>query len=105
MLKQIISVRLALQEKNDTELCGHLSSINSQMALFPLLEDMFTVPGQTTRNLAEQDRLKAVVEEIYASVGAQVPSEHVSNKKKKRQARDLDRKRRKAEMRQTLVES
>lgn len=102
MLKQILGVKVALRGTTDTDLDDRLNSINNHMVSFPSLGDMFTIPGQTKKILADHNSLRAVVEEIYVSAGAEVPSEQVSNKKKKRQAREVDRKRRKAEMRQTL---
>jgi hypothetical protein len=44
--------------------------------------------------------LRDLVDEIYTSVGVEVPAEQVSNKKKKRQAREAERKKRKVEQRQ-----
>ncbi|KAH9871629.1 hypothetical protein J1614_005884 [Plenodomus biglobosus] len=103
MLKQILGVKLAQQNKSDSELNGSLNIIKKHMALFPSIVDMFTVPGQMRKVLGEHDSIRAIVEEIYASVGAEVPSEQVSNKKKKRQAREADRKKRKAGMRQMAI--
>ncbi|KAH9877166.1 hypothetical protein IAQ61_002529 [Plenodomus lingam] len=100
VLKQIVNVKLTQQISRDAELNGSLDEINRHMSLFPSIGDMFTVPGQTKKILAENDSLRAIVEEIYASAGTEAPSEQVSNKKKKRQAREADRKKRKAGMRQ-----
>ncbi|KAF2852244.1 hypothetical protein T440DRAFT_446812 [Plenodomus tracheiphilus IPT5] len=100
MLKQVVGVKLALTTTDKPNLHGSLVSINKHMELFPSIGEMFTVPGQVRKVLADYDGLRAMVEEIYASAGAEVPSEQVSNKKKKRQAREADRKKRKAGMRQ-----
>jgi hypothetical protein len=100
MLKQTIAVYLALDDKTDRSLRDHLSSIQTHMADFPTIAEMFTVPGQTKNVLAEHEQLRTLVEEIYRSAGAEVPTEQISNKKKKRQMREADRKKKKAEQRQ-----
>ncbi|KAI8937360.1 hypothetical protein NX059_006566 [Plenodomus lindquistii] len=100
VLKQIVSVKLAQSKTEDGDLKSNLISIKKHMDFFPSISDMFTVPGQAKKVLAEHDSLRSIVEEIYASAGAEIPSEQVSNKKKKRQAREADRKKRKAGMRQ-----
>ncbi|KAL6711250.1 hypothetical protein ACN47E_005781 [Coniothyrium glycines] len=100
MLKQIIAVHLALDHANDQDLQTSLANIDRLMQDFPTIGEMFTIPGQPKRVLAGHEQLKSMVEEIYGSVGVEVPVEHVSNKKKKRQAREADRKKRKAEQRQ-----
>lgn len=97
MLKQITSVRLAMRDSLSTvDTCQEpLVKLAKQMEAFPAIEAMFTVPGQTKKVLAEHEKLKALVEEIYTSGGVEVPREQVSNKKKKRQAREAERKKRK----------
>ncbi len=58
---------------------------------------MFVVPGQKARMLAKHDHLKALVEEIYHSASMEVPVESVPSKKKKKQAREAERKKKKIE--------
>ncbi|CAO2648090.1 Nn.00g090120.m01.CDS01 [Neocucurbitaria sp. VM-36] len=100
IFKQIIGTWLEITEKKDVKLFECLCSINEQMKNFPSIAEMFTIPGQQGRVLAGHEELKALVEEIYVSAGVELPTEQVSNKKKKRQAREADRKQRKAEQRQ-----
>ncbi|KAF1829042.1 hypothetical protein BDW02DRAFT_592894 [Decorospora gaudefroyi] len=100
ILKQIITVWLHLNLIADTKLHTCLSSLSKHMRSFPSLPAIFGVPGQAKLIVVEHEELKGLVEEIYTSVGAQVPVERVSNKKKKRQMREVDRKKRKAEQRQ-----
>jgi hypothetical protein len=99
MLKQIITVWLKLNQTADSKLYTSLFSLNMHMQSFPSIPAMFGVPGQVKKVLTEHDRLKSLVEEIYRSAGAKVEVEQVSNKKKKRQAREADRKKRKTEQR------
>lgn len=100
MLKQVTSVRLAIDQGTHSKLYDSLSSLQSQMAGFPAISDMFIVPGQARHLLADHEQLKALIEEIFASVGVEAAVEQVSNKKKKRQAREAERKKRKLDLRQ-----
>ncbi|OAL00621.1 hypothetical protein IQ06DRAFT_336132 [Phaeosphaeriaceae sp. SRC1lsM3a] len=98
MLKQVTAVWLAINPHTESELHASLSKIHSQMANFPSISDMFIVPGQTHKVIADHEQLKGLIEEIFTSAGVEM--EQVSNKKKKRQNREAERKRRKAEQRQ-----
>lgn len=100
MLKQMTNVWLAVNQHTPSVLRDTLSNLQSQMANFPAIADMFFVPGQSKRLLADHEQLKVLIEEIYVSVGVEVATEQLSNKKKKRQAREAERKKRKAEQRQ-----
>jgi len=100
MLKQIACIWLAINQHTQSKLHDTLSNLQSQMANFPAIADMFLVPGQSKRLLADHEQLKVLTEEIYVSVGVEIATEQVSNKKKKRQAREAERKKRKAEQRQ-----
>lgn len=102
MLKQIVSVWLSLGRAGNAKLHECLISLDKDMAGFPSIGNMFNVPGQAQKVLAHHERLRAMIEEIYLSAGAEVPNEQVSNKKKKRQAREADRKKKKTEQRQQL---
>jgi hypothetical protein len=105
MLKQVTAVWLAINQQSKSKLHESLSSLQAQMSTFSTIAEIFIVPGQTKRVLAEHDVMRALVEEIYASAGVEVPTEQVSNKKKKRQAREADRKKRKFETRQQSTAS
>lgn len=98
MLKQVVTVWLAINPQTETELHASLSNIHSQMSSFPSISDMFIVPGQAHKVVADHEQLKMLIEEIFASAGVEI--EPVSNKKKKRQTREAERKRRKVEQRQ-----
>lgn len=98
MLKQVTAVWLAIHSKAGSELHASMSKIHWQMSSFPSISDMFIVPGQVHKIVADHEQLKGLIEEIFTSVGVEV--EQVSNKKKKRQTREAERKRRKAEQRQ-----
>lgn len=100
MLKQIIAIWMAVDQDQSSALHEMLSSLHKDMSSLPSIADTFMVPGQAKRVLADHDVLRALVEEIYTSVGVEVQVEQVSNKKKRRQTREADRKRRKAEQRQ-----
>jgi hypothetical protein len=97
MLKQITGIWLATHEQSESE---PRTSLHSHMASFPSIAEMFIVPGQTKRLLADHQDLKELVEEIFKSAGVEVEVEQVSNKKKKRQAREAERKKKKVEHRQ-----
>jgi hypothetical protein len=99
ILKQIITVWLKLNPTADAKLHTSLNSLSKHMQSFPSIPAMFGVPGQARDVLAEHERLKGLVEEIYTSAGAKIPVEQVSNKKKKRQAKEAERKKRKSEQR------
>jgi hypothetical protein len=100
MLKQVVTVWLNLNPGANSKLHICLRSLAQHMQSFSLIPVMFGVPGQSKKVLAEHDRLKSLVEEIYISAGAKLPTEQMSNKKKKRQAKEADRKKRKSEQRQ-----
>lgn len=100
MLKQTIAVWLAINQDQTSTLHESLSSLQKHMSSLPSIADSFMVPGQVKRVLAEHDVLRELVEEIYMSVGVEVPVEQVSNKKKKRQGREAERKKKKMEQRQ-----
>jgi hypothetical protein len=100
MFSQIAKVWLVLNLRDDQKLHGCLVSLDQRMRTLPSIPEGFGVPGQSKRVLANHDELRALVEEIYVSAGAEVPKENISNKKKKRQTREADRKKRKAEQRQ-----
>ena len=99
MLKQTVEFWLKLNATASSKLHTCLSSLAKHMQSFPPIPAMFGVSGQPKKVLAEYERLKSLIEEIYVSAGAKVPTEQVSNKKKKRQAREADRKKKKAEQR------
>jgi hypothetical protein len=98
MLKQIVNVWLKTPTAG-SKLHTCLTSLNKHMQNFPAISAMFAVPGQAKNVLVEHVKLKNLVEEIYTSTGAKIPVEQVSNKKKKRQAKEADRKKRKSEQR------
>ncbi|KAJ4378108.1 hypothetical protein N0V83_000940 [Neocucurbitaria cava] len=100
MLKQIIGMWLEVTQTKDAKLSGCLSGLYERMKNFPSIARTFTVPGQKAQILAEHEELRTLVEDIYTSCGVEVPVEQVSNKTKKRQAREAERKKRKAEQRQ-----
>ncbi|KAF1920975.1 XPG domain containing-domain-containing protein [Ampelomyces quisqualis] len=100
MLKQITAVWLATNQQTKSKLRSTLESVQLRMANFPSIADMFIVPGQAKRLLANHEHLKELVEEIFKSAGLEVAVEQLSNKKKKRQAREAERKKKKVEHRQ-----
>jgi len=100
ILKQTVAIWLAINENQNSALYESLSRLQKQMSSLPSIADSFMVPGQAKRVRVEPDVLRELVEEIYTSVGVEVPVEQVSNKKKKRQAREADRKKRKMDQRQ-----
>tara|TARA_R110002003_G_scaffold121_21_gene10827 strand:- start:16069 stop:17325 length:1257 start_codon:yes stop_codon:yes gene_type:complete len=102
MLKQIIAIRLATNQTVVPGLSEYLSDIDKHMSTFPAIPDMFSVPGQSKRVLAEHGALTEYMKEIYSSAGVEFPVEHVSNKRKKKQAREAERKQKKADQRQQL---
>jgi hypothetical protein len=102
MLKQVTAIWLATHPQAQSSLRESLSNLQIAMSGFPSISDMFTVPGQERRLLADHEQLKSLVEEIFSSAGVEVAVEQVSNKKKKRQAREAERKKRKLEQRQQV---
>jgi hypothetical protein len=99
MLKQVTSIWITVHQQDQSELGKAVSGLQASMSGFPPLSDMFMVPGQQKRLLADHEKTKELIEEIYSSVGIEVEVEQVSNKKKKKQAKEADRKKRKMEQR------
>ncbi|EDU51486.1 XPG-I-2 domain containing protein [Pyrenophora tritici-repentis] len=103
MFGQIAKVWLLLNPTPGTKLYDLLSSLDKHMENLPPMPELFGVPGQAKRVLAKHEELENLVDEIYKSVGIELPTEIISNKKKKRLAREADRKKRKAEQRQQMA--
>jgi hypothetical protein len=99
MLKQVTAIWLKVNQQDQSNLHQILSNLQTSMSDFPAISNLFIVPGQEKRLLADHEQLKELVEEIFSSVGIEVASEPISNKKKKKQAKEADRKRRKIEQR------
>jgi hypothetical protein len=99
MLKQVTSIWITVHQQDQSELGKAVSGLQASMSGFPRISDMFMVPGQQKRLLADHEKTKELIEEIYSSVGIEVEVEQVSNKKKKKQAKEADRKKRKMEQR------
>jgi hypothetical protein len=102
MLKQVTAIWLAVHHQAQSTLRESLSNLQTAMSGFPSISDMFIVPGQERRLLADHEQLKSLVEEIFSSAGVEIAVEQVSNKKKKRQAREAERKKKKLEQRQQV---
>lgn len=100
MLKQVSATFVACDQDQAQELRNCLIEIEKKMDDFPPISDMFTVAGQSKSVLGNHDELSALIQEVYASAGVELPFEQNSSKKKRRQAREADRKKRKAEQRQ-----
>jgi hypothetical protein len=99
MLKQVTAIWLKVNQQDQSNLHQILSNLQTSMSDFPAISNLFIVPGQEKRLLADHEQLKELIEEIFSSVGIEVASEPISNKKKKKQAKEADRKRRKIEQR------
>lgn len=100
MLQQVITVHQAIHELNSTANGGVVLQLAKLLASLPSIADTFTVPGQSRKVLAEPERLKSMVEEIYIASGVEIPTEQVLSKKKKKQSREAERKKKKQEQRQ-----
>jgi hypothetical protein len=100
MLKQILAVRLAIDQQTDPNFHDSLMSLHMQLASFPSIAAMFIITGQAKRVLADNEQLRGLVEEIYQSAGVEMHNEQTSSRKKKKQAREAERKKRKMEQRQ-----
>ena len=83
------------QESENARLRKLVHTIAGHMSDFPSVPDVMGVPGQAKRILAEHDVLKELIEEIYTSAGVGIPSEQLSNKQKKKQMREAERKKKK----------
>jgi hypothetical protein len=99
MLKQVTAIWLTVHQQTQSNLRESLSSLQAKMSEFPSISDIFMVSGQERRLLANHEQLKSLVEEIFSSAGVEVAVEQISNKKKKRQAREAERKKKKADQR------
>jgi hypothetical protein len=99
MLKQVTSIWIMIHQQDQFELGKALSGLQALMSALPPIPAMFMVPGQDKRLLADHEQMKELIEEIYSSIGIEVAVEQVSNKKKKKQAKEADRKKRKMEQR------
>lgn len=100
LFRQIAKVWLQIEPRADEKLRCYVTSLDQCLSTLPSIPEGFGVPGQSKRVLASHNELKALVEEIYVAAGFGIPTEQISNKKKKRQIREADRKKRKAEQRQ-----
>ncbi|KAH7077589.1 XPG domain containing-domain-containing protein [Paraphoma chrysanthemicola] len=100
LLKQVVAVRLARTQADIPGLVEQLSKIAQHMSTFPSIADMFSVPGQAKRVLADHGTMEDYLKEIYTSAGVEMPAEQISNKKRKKQAREAERKQKKADQRQ-----
>jgi len=87
------------QESHNLDLRKSMSKIASHMSDFPSIPDLIGVPGQAKRVLEEPGLMKDLIKETYRSAGVEVPTEQVSNKKKKRQMKEAERKKKKTEQR------
>jgi hypothetical protein len=95
LLKQVVAVRRALGQLKEPKLDKSLTSLHIGLSSFPSIPDVFVVPGQTRRVLAEHESMRRLVEEMYTAAGITIPDQQISNKKKKRQAREADIQKRK----------
>jgi hypothetical protein len=98
----ILARRMVIEDTEDlhsAKMRNILSIIASHMGTLPPIPVALRVSGQAKRVLVGHDELKGLIEEIYTSAGVELPTEHVSNKKKKRQLREAERKKKKAEQR------
>lgn len=100
MLQQVLNVHRGIHGSNNIVAEDILMQMTEQLATLPSIAETFTVPGQTRDMLAEHERLKNMVEEIYIASGVEIPTEYVSSKKKKKQSREAERKKKKQEQRQ-----
>lgn len=100
ILQQVLTVHQGLHGSNNTVVDKTTMQMAKQLAHLPSIADTFTVPGQISVLLAENERLRNMVEEIYIASGVEIPTEHVSHKKKKKQSREAERKKKKQEQRQ-----
>ncbi|KAI4626113.1 uncharacterized protein J4E87_004613 [Alternaria ethzedia] len=83
------------QEAENARLRRVVHNIAGHMSDFPSITDVMGVPGQAKRILAEHDVLKELIEEIYTSAGVGIPSEQISNKQRKKQMKEAERKKKK----------
>lgn len=100
MLQQVISIHRAIHGSTSAGPADTTLQMAKQLSSLPSIADTFTVPGQSKTVLAEHERLQSMVEEIYIASGVEIPTEHVSNKKKKKQSREAERKKKKQGQRQ-----
>ncbi|KAJ4994017.1 hypothetical protein SVAN01_00494 [Stagonosporopsis vannaccii] len=100
ILRQVIAVHQAIDRSSNLVADDALKQMASYLANLPSIADTFTVPGQSRKLLAEHERLKNMVQEIYIASGVEIPTEYVSHKKKKKQSREAERKKKKQEQRQ-----
>jgi hypothetical protein len=99
MLQQVITVHQGIHGSSGAGADDTTSQMARLLAKLPSIADTFLVPGQSKHLLAEHTRLKTMVEEIYIASGAEVPTEHISGKKKKKQLKEAERKKKKQEQR------
>ena len=100
MLKQVMTVYQAIHKPNKADIDNDVFQMAEQLESLPSITEVFMVPGQSKKLLAQHEALKNMVEEIYTASGVELPTEHVSNKKKKKQSREVERKKKKLEQRQ-----
>lgn len=99
MLQQVITIHQGIHGSSSAGPDDTTLQMVKLLATLPSIADTFLVPGQSKYLLAEHTRLKTMVEEIYIASGAELPTEHVSGKKKKKQLKEAERKKKKQEQR------
>ncbi|KAF2872068.1 XPG domain containing-domain-containing protein [Massariosphaeria phaeospora] len=75
MLAQCISVWLVLNRESTGELYDAVDELHAVLKNFPAIADMFIVPGQARTSVGDEESLRRTIEELYASIDMEVPTE------------------------------
>lgn len=100
VLQQVITVYQAIEGQGKIKVEDLTSQMGKELSSLPSIANVFTMPGQTRKILAQHESLKNMVEEIYKASGVEVPIDPATNKKKKKQSKEAERKKKKQEQRQ-----
>jgi hypothetical protein len=84
ILKQIVSVRLALDQHKSSNIDDVLTRLNTGLSSLPSIPELFIIPGQVPRVLADHESMKELVAEIYTAAGVLVTDPYLSKQKKKK---------------------
>jgi hypothetical protein len=91
-LKQCAALWLSMNQNDPNELHKFVDSLQRALQNMPTIADLFIVPGQAGRIGRDSTMLQVMVKEIYTSASVEIPDEHISNKKQKKQKREAERK-------------
>lgn len=92
MLQQCVSVWLFLHKDSSPKLIPSAIQLQTGLQSLGSIAELLLVPGQAKKPLGDQELLKELLAEIYASADVEVPVGYKSNRMVKKQRREAERK-------------